>query len=108
MDRNARSYLGLALRAGMLKSGDDTVYDAIKNGSAKLVIIASDASANALKKAMDKCRHYRIPLAEGGTRQELGACLGKAERVIVAITDSGFANLIGKRLNFLTEVDHIE
>lgn len=90
------SYLGLAMRAGKLTTGDDGVMSAIRSGEAKLVLLASDASANAHKKYNDKCSHFQVPLIIVGSRYELGSAIGKEERVIIAVTDSGFAKMIAQ------------
>jgi ribosomal protein L7Ae-like RNA K-turn-binding protein len=94
----AKSYLGLAMRAGKLVTGDEGVLAAIRSGQAVMVWIAEDASANAKKKYQDKCHSYHVPLMERLNRQELGACIGKPERVVVAVTDKGFAEMINKVL----------
>ena len=88
--------LGLAMRAGKVVMGDSAVLDAIRSGEAKLVLLATDASANASKKYSDKCSFYQTPLLAMGTRAELGSAIGKQERVVVAIMDTGFAELIAR------------
>lgn len=88
--------LGLAMRAGKVVLGDSAVLDAIRSGEAKLVLLATDASANAAKKYTDKCSFYRTPLLSIGTRVELGSAIGKQERVVVAIIDTAFAELISR------------
>lgn len=90
------NHLGLAMRAGKLVTGDSAVLDAIRTGEAKLAVLAEDASDNARKKYGDKCVFYNVPLIEYGTRSELGASIGRAERVIVAVTDDGFVKLLEK------------
>jgi len=84
------------MRAGKLVTGDEGVMAAIKSGETKLVIVAEDASDNTRKKFKDKCSYYRVPLIEFGTRDELGASIGKAERVVIAVTDKGFAHMLEK------------
>lgn len=93
--------LGLAFRAGKLVSGDEGVMKAIRSGEAKLVILAEDASANAKKKVQDKCAFYEIPLILFGGRAELGACHGKNDRVVVAIKETGFAELVRRAVQNL-------
>jgi ribosomal protein L7Ae-like RNA K-turn-binding protein len=90
------SYLGLAMRAGKLTTGDEGVMSSIRSGEAKLVMIASDASDNALKKYTDKCSFFKIPYLVSYSREQLGASIGKVERVVIAVTDSGFAQMIEK------------
>ena len=98
MNNLLSSTLGLAMRAGKLVSGDEAVMKAIRSGQAKLVMIAVDAAQNARKKMNDKCKNYQIPIVEYGTREQLGGSIGKKERVVIAITDEGFAGLLTKRM----------
>lgn len=86
--------LGLAMRAGKLVSGEELVVREIRSGKAKLVVIANDAAKNTEKKVLDKCHSYQIPVIRFGTRNDLGRAIGKMERVVLAITDPGFAKMI--------------
>ncbi|GIP33112.1 ribosomal L7Ae/L30e/S12e/Gadd45 family protein [Paenibacillus sp. J2TS4] len=99
------SGLGLAMRAGKLVFGEEGVLDAIRTGKAKLVLLAMDASENTSKKFRDKCDSYHVPLIEYGTREQLGSSVGKAERVIIAVTDPGFAQMMVKAKANLAEVE---
>ncbi len=83
--------LGLAMRARKLVTGEELVVAAIRNGQAKLVLLATDASANTSKKITDKCRHYEVPCVSPGDRYELGSAIGKEARVVVAVTDAKLA-----------------
>ncbi|MFC3746336.1 L7Ae/L30e/S12e/Gadd45 family ribosomal protein [Paenibacillus sp. GCM10012306] len=94
----ALSYLGLAMRAGKLVTGDEIVLKAVRSSEAKLVVVAGDASENTKKKFRDKCGTYDIPLVIAFHRDILGASIGKDQRVVLAITDKGFAEMISKQL----------
>ncbi|MDO7905789.1 YlxQ family RNA-binding protein [Paenibacillus sp. JX-17] len=107
-NNKALSGLGLAMRAGKVVSGDEIVLKAVRSSEAQLVIIAKDASANTQKKFRDKCGSYKIPLVIGFNREELGASVGKPERVVLAVTDQGFAKLILKHVGIMSEVEYIE
>lgn len=85
------NFLGLAMRAGKVKTGESVIVNEIKKHKIKLVIIAEDASENTKKVIQNKCESYHISFRIFGTRSELGQALGKAERVNVGITDQGFA-----------------
>lgn len=100
--------LGLAQRAGRLISGEDSILKAMRSGKVKLVVLAEDASANTAKRYRDKCSHYGIPLIQYGTREELGASIGRDHRAALAVTDEGFAGLIRKSLQIPSEVKDIE
>jgi ribosomal protein L7Ae-like RNA K-turn-binding protein len=90
--------LGLATRARMTTSGEGMAVAEVRSGNAKLVILSEDASANTSKKVHDKCNSYEVDLQVFGTRFELGHAIGKAERVVVAITDQGFAKKLASLL----------
>ena len=85
------SLLGLANRARKLISGEELVLKDIRNGNAKLVILAADASKNTEKKLTDKCIFYKVPLKRVDNRELLGKAIGKEARVAVAVLDEGFA-----------------
>ncbi len=85
------SFLGLANRARKVISGEELVVKEIQRKRAKLVILSEDASENTRKKISDKCSFYRVPLYYVDSRHELGGAIGKGARVVVAITDEGFA-----------------
>ncbi|TVY10616.1 YlxQ family RNA-binding protein [Paenibacillus cremeus] len=91
------SNLGLAQRAGKIVSGEEMVIEAVRQGEAKLVIVAEDASDNTYKKLNDKCSYYQVPIHRFGLRDQLGASIGKETRVVVAVTDAGFARMLLKQ-----------
>ena len=91
--------LGLAARARKVISGEELVVNEVRHGKAKLVLLASDASANTSKKLTDKCTYYNVELHVFGDRYDLGHATGKEARVALAITDSGFAKKISSLLN---------
>jgi ribosomal protein L7Ae-like RNA K-turn-binding protein len=86
------SLLGLSSRARKIVSGEELVIKEVRNVRAKLVLLSEDASANTTKKISDKCTYYQIPLRTVSDRYILGQAIGKDARVVVAVTDSGFAN----------------
>ncbi|TCZ80003.1 YlxQ family RNA-binding protein [Paenibacillus albiflavus] len=92
------SGLGLATRARKLVTGEETVLKAIRSGEAKLVILAEDASEGTHKKFHDKCTFYNVPIIVYGTRESLGASIGKEARVSIAIVDEGFVKMLRKSL----------
>lgn len=48
----ALSYLGLAMRAGKIVTGDEAVLKAVRSSEAKLVVLAGDASDNTQKSSV--------------------------------------------------------
>lgn len=104
----ALSYLGLAMRAGKLATGEEGVLRAVRSGQARLVVMATDASDNTRKKFRDKCSHYNVTLAECCSRHELGTAIGKEARVLVAVLEPGLAQLIKQCLVNPAEVKKFE
>jgi ribosomal protein L7Ae-like RNA K-turn-binding protein len=96
------------MRAGKLKIGEDAVLQAVRSQNAKLVIVANDASQATSKKIQDKCLFYGVSLRKYGFRDEIGACIGKDSRVLIACIDEGFAKAMIKLLDIENEVDSIE
>ena len=93
------SLLGIAMRGRNLVSGEFQTLEAIKKGSAMLVIIAEDASDNTRKLFTDKCSYYQVPAVGYGTKESLGRAIGKDLRSAVGVCDAGLADAIIKQLN---------
>lgn len=91
--------LGLAMKAGNVVSGEFMTEKAIRGGEAALVIVAGDASANTKKKFRNSCSFYHVLYACFGDKDSLGRAVGKEFRASLAVTDSGFAQSIGKNLD---------
>ncbi|MCP3762032.1 YlxQ family RNA-binding protein [Domibacillus sp. A3M-37] len=85
------SFLGLANRAGKLITGEEMAVKEIQRGNAKLVLLSEDASRNTEKKITDKAAFYKVPVCRVENREVLGQAIGKEARVVVAVTDAGFA-----------------
>lgn len=102
------SALGMAMRAGKLITGEETVLRAIRAGKACLVLVAGDASDNTKKKFRDKCASYEVTIAEAYDRVLIGRAIGKEARVLIAVTDQGFAKMIKNQLSDLAEVEYID
>ena len=92
------SLLGIAMRGRNLVSGEFQTENSVKNGSAMLVIIAEDASANTKKLFTDKCSFYEVPVYEFATKEELGRAIGKDLRSSLGVCDAGLADAIIKQL----------
>lgn len=75
-------------------SGELQTLNAVKDGSAMLVIVAEDASENTRKMFSDKCSFYEVPLRMYGSREALGRAIGKEMRSSLAVIDAGLAQSI--------------
>ena len=88
------SMLGMAKKAGKTKDGSFLAERSIRSGSARLVILAGDASPNTKKKFTDRCRYRGIPVREYSDMDSIGACLGSGPKSVVSIEDDGFARAV--------------
>ena len=88
--------LSLAMKAGKLAVGEGRAQDAARSGAARLIILSEDASANTVKKFCNMGAFHGAKVVRAGDRHALGAAIGKSFAVVIAVTDSGFAeNLSG-------------
>ena len=88
---------------GYYSGSVDGVYgwqteNAVKAGSAMLVIVAEDASENTKKLFYDKCSFYGVRVFSYGTKEELGKAIGRQQRSSLAVTDDGLAQAIEKAM----------
>lgn len=90
--------LGLMMKSRNILSGSFMTERAIKDGSAKLVIVSNDAAENTKKLFRNKCEFYQIPFYIFGESDKLGKAIGKEARVSLAVTDGGFADTLEKLL----------
>lgn len=97
-DKKIYSLLGLAQKAGQIKSGEFMTEQSIKDRTAKLVIVASDASDNTKKHFTDMCVYRKIPIYVWGIKDDLGHATGKEFRASLAVTQEGFAKSIKEKM----------
>ena len=96
---NVLSMLGLTLRAGKLEPGEDPAGDACREHRCRLLVTASDAAENTLRKAERFAEEGRcLTLALPYTKAELGAALGRGSCAVAAVTDLGLAGAVADRL----------
>lgn len=96
MKNKIKTMLGFAKKAGKITSGEGITLENLKNGRVKLVILANDASHNTAKRIKDKSSYRNIQVIESLDRYEIGKAIGIDERVVIGITDKGFADSIKK------------
>lgn len=96
------SNLGLAQKAGKIVSGEFATENAVKNFTAHMVIVAEDASDNTKKKMTNMTDFYEVPIYFFGTKEELGHCIGKEYRSMLAVLDAGFTKSFEKQIQAIT------
>ena len=104
---NILSMLGLAKKAGRLEIGEEPVGAAARARDARLILLASDAAENTVRRARHfadagACLLTQIP----ATKDELGSAVGRTSCAMLAITDIGFADAVGKKLAALDEAKY--
>ena len=97
------SYIGIAAKAGYLTSGEFMTEKAVKEGKAKLVIIAEDASNNTKKMFTNMCTYYKVPIYFFGEKTNLGHAIGKEFRASLVLLDKGLADTVEKQLNTINK-----
>ena len=87
------SLLGICRRAGKLSVGHDMVFQSVRKGKAKLVVLTKDASPRHLRE-LEAAEFSRVITLEA-TADIVGASVGK-RCCIFAVEDDGFADAIAK------------
>ena len=106
MEDELLRFLGLMRRAGKLVIGEEKTGQAARHGTATLILLASDASENALDRAQGFARRAEIPLLRLHTKKAaLSDALGVAGGAMAAVCDDGFARAL--REKFPEEMDRI-
>lgn len=93
------SLLGLAKKAGRLEIGEEPVGAAARARDARLILLASDAAENTVRRAghfaeAGACLLAQIP----ASKEALGSAVGRTSCAMLAVTDIGFADAVGRKL----------
>ena len=100
MNRNKiLGLLGLAEKAGKVRSGEFSTEKAVKSGKAGLVIVSEESSDNTKKMFRNMCTYYKVPIYLFGTKDELGHAMGQEFRASLSVEDAGFAKSMVERMN---------
>ena len=83
--------IGLCQRAGKAKSGAFAAENAIRTGKAKLVLLEETASEATRMHYEQLCAAHGVPLMLVET---VGSAIGKDARIVMAVTDPSFRDLI--------------
>ena len=81
--------LGLAARAGRVAAGTRSVLEAARDGDVRLVLLASDATENAVARVAGVLEG--LPVLRRGTKAELGRAIGRGPTAVVGVRDRGLA-----------------
>ena len=92
--RGLGGWLGLAQRSGCLVSGDVAVKEALVRGKAKLLVIAGNAALRTRQELWGLAKKCGIPVVVFGTKEHIGALIGKSPRSSVAFLDENMARAV--------------
>lgn len=94
--------LGLMRRANAILVGEENTGQTVKAGKAKLLLLASDASDNARRRAENFAAGRSVIRVElPFSKEELASVTGVSGGSMAAVTDLGFANALAGRLRDL-------
>ena len=83
--------LGLAYAARKVVIGTEEVVKSLQKKQLYLVLLATDASENTIKKIKDKTNTYQIELIHTYTTLDISSAIGKKNIKVIGIKDKGFS-----------------
>ncbi len=98
MEKNKRVFglLGIAMKAGKIACGTESVTETIERGKANLVMISEDASDKSKTNMKFLCNKNNIKIIEFGTIEEISKAIGKQNKSVVSIKDKNLGEEIYK------------
>ncbi len=97
-EQRIRNLLGMAQRARKLVSGNFAVDQSVKDGTAKLIILAEDAEDKTRRSYEELSKINNIPCYTALDKASMGACIGKEYRAVTALLDDGFSRSLSMLL----------
>ena len=96
---NALRLIGLARKGGRIEVGEEPVGAAARAHKARLVVLASDAADNTLRRASHFALSAGVPVLQSPyTKGELGLSVGRSSCAMLALTDHGLAAAFTRKL----------
>ena len=99
MPGRIESLLGLGRRAGLVLSGDQRVWQALRDNRAQAILLATDAGEAVKRKFARLAAQKEIRAWLWGEKETLGRIIGESPRAVVAITDRQMALQLGRLLD---------
>ena len=91
--------IGLAMKAGKIKFGNESCSEAIIKNKVKLVLIAKDASERTKINFKRLCNDKNVPIFEEFEEYDLSHAIGKQNKVVIGVCDENFSKEIINILN---------
>ena len=99
INNNILGLIGLAMKAGKICFGADSVEENVIKQKVKLLIISKDSSERTKNKFIRICEKYDVPVIIDGDIDILSKAIGKTNKAIIGIKDINFAESIQKKYN---------
>lgn len=93
--------LGVARKAGRVRSGATQVEEALSRERLALLIVAGDAEPATVEAFATRAAAVGTPVTRFGTKDSLGRAIGQEHRAVVGIADPGLAGKIREDLGKL-------
>ena len=97
INNNILGLIGLAMKAGKIAFGADSVEESILKRKVKLVIVSEESSERTKSKFIKLCQNYNISIIIDGNIDDLSKTIGKSNKAVIGIKDINFANSIQKK-----------
>ncbi len=97
INNNILGLIGLAMKAGKIAFGADSVEESILKRKVKLVIVSEESSERTKSKFIKLCQNYNIHIIIDGNIDDLSKTIGKSNKAVIGIKDINFANSIQKK-----------
>lgn len=99
MNKNILGTISISKKASKLLAGADVVFTGLEDNKARLVLVSNDCSPKTLKPIAQLAKTRGVAVMTiPCTKEELGSACAKSVCAVVAITDTGLATSIGKKL----------
>ena len=99
INNNILGLIGLAMKAGKICFGADSVEENVVKNKVKLLIISEDSSERTKNKFVNLSEKYNVPVIIDGNIEDLSKSIGKSNKAIIGIKDINFAKSIQKKYN---------
>ena len=97
INNNILGLIGLAMKAGKIAFGADSVEESILKRKVRLVIVSEESSERTKSKFIKICQDYNIPIIIDGNIDNLSKAIGKSNKAVIGIKDINFSNSIQKK-----------
>lgn len=94
----ALNLLGLAMRAGKIVLGTETVIADLRKNKINVIVLASDLHENSVEKVMRAAKNANVKIIDLFSAAELEHAIGK-KRKVLGLTDAGFYKALTKLIN---------